>query len=90
MKVGFSVPTTNQSESHYITYSKGRRDEMILYIHPSRRPSVQSIRPSSIRPVHPSRRPSVPSWSVDSDGAEKTVEYRRDGCSHKTLAEISN
>ncbi len=46
-----------------ITYSKGRRDEMILSIHPSRRPSV-----------HPSS-PSVPSWSVDSDGAEKTVEW---------------
>jgi hypothetical protein len=28
-----------------ITYSKGRRDEMILSIHLFRRPSVQSIRP---------------------------------------------
>jgi hypothetical protein len=42
--------------SYLITYSKERRDEMILSIHPSRRPSVLS-------------------WSVDSDGVEKTVEW---------------
>jgi hypothetical protein len=34
------------------------------------------IRPSSI----PS---SVPSWSVNSDGAGKTVEYKRDGYSNQ-------
>jgi hypothetical protein len=32
--------------------------------------------------IHPSRRPSVQSWSVYSDRAEKTVEYKHGGCLH--------
>ncbi len=38
--------------------------------------------------IHPSCRPSIPSWSVYFDGAEKTVEYKHDGCFDKTLAEF--
>jgi hypothetical protein len=42
----------------------------------------------SIRPIiHPSS-PSIPSWSVYSDRAEKTVEYKCNGCCDRTLAEF--
>jgi hypothetical protein len=67
-------PSLQSEEIHFMKFLFPKW--FITTLKPPLNPCVPSSVPSSICP-------SVPSWSVYSDGAKKTVEYRRGACSNQ-------